>query len=68
MSYKLQITKNALEDEMEAYHYYENIRVGLGDKFLESLENRYAALSQHPDYYSYSDENNNRWISVPDHL
>lgn len=57
MKYKLIITKQALQDEMEAYHYYENIRAGLGDRFLESLENRYAALSEHPDYYSYSDSN-----------
>ncbi len=57
MKYKLIITQNALQDEMEAYHYYEDIRPGLGDKFLESLENRYNALSEHPDYYSYSDSN-----------
>jgi len=30
----------------------------LGEKFLESLENRYAALSDHPEYYSYSDQSN----------
>ena len=54
MKYKLIIAKKALFD---AYHYYEDIRVGLGDRFIESLENRYAALSEHPNYYSYSDKN-----------
>ena len=57
MKYNLLITKQAMLDEMEAYHYYEDIRPGLGDRFIESVENRYAALSQHPDYYSYSDGN-----------
>ena len=50
MKYNLLITKQAMLDEMEAYHYYEDIRPGLGDRFIESVENRYAALSQHPDY------------------
>ena len=57
MKYKLIITKKALLDASDAYYYYEGIRHGLGDRFIESLENRYAALSEHPDYYSYSDKN-----------
>ena len=57
MKYNLVITKRAMIDEMETYHYYEDIRPGLGDRFIESVENRYAALLEHPDYYSYSDSN-----------
>jgi len=30
MKHKLIVTKRALLDEIEAYHYYENIRDGLG--------------------------------------
>ena len=57
MKYRLNITKAALQDEMEAYHYYENISPGLGDRFLENLEKKFTVLSEHPDYYSYSDAN-----------
>ena len=52
MKYRLVITKKALFDASDAYNYYEGIRPRLGDRFIESLENRYAALSEHPDYYS----------------
>ncbi len=58
MKYRLILTEKAMLDEMTAFQYYEGIRHGLGEKFLESLENRYAALSEHPGYYSYSDNNN----------
>lgn len=57
MKYNLIITRQALLEEMDAYHYYENIREGLGEKFLISLENIFASLPEHPDNYSYSDRN-----------
>jgi len=57
MTYKLIITNAALQDEQEAYDYYEGIQVGLGERFLEKVEKRYADLSKHPEFYSYSDEN-----------
>ena len=38
----------------------EDIRIGLGERFIAvPFENRYAALSEHPDYWSsYSDAKN----------
>jgi plasmid stabilization system protein ParE len=56
MKFQLIITSHALQDTKDAYYYYEQIRAGLGEQFLENLERRYGALSENPELYSYSDD------------
>ena len=51
--YTVLIKNEAVEDTIEAYNYYEQKRVGLGEQFLEALKLRYTDLSLHPHHYSY---------------
>lgn len=55
MKFQLIITSPALQDTKDAYCYYEQIRAGLGEQFLENLERRYSSLSENPALYSYTD-------------
>ncbi len=58
MAYKLVTLKVAAEDISEAYHYYENAKIGLGDRFMSELLNRFSEISAHPQYYGYIDSQN----------
>jgi len=55
MIYKIILSEEARHDEIESYHYYELQRTGLGEGFLEALENCYSALSKHPEFFSFTD-------------
>lgn len=55
MSYTLEIMDEARKQAEDAYNYYEDKRIGLGEEFLEELNKKYIALSKHPEYYSYID-------------
>ena len=48
MKYKIIVTYAAREETLDALNYYEDIRVGLGDDFIEDLEERYVAISENP--------------------
>ena len=56
MAYQLIILKAAAEDTSDAYNYYEEIQVGLGDRFLAELLLRFNEISKHPHYYGFIDE------------
>jgi len=58
MAFRLVVTDEAYGEALDAYLYYEEIRTGLGTRFLESLQKRYNQLSQNPQFYSlvYSDK------------
>ncbi|HYD22332.1 MAG TPA: type II toxin-antitoxin system RelE/ParE family toxin [Flavipsychrobacter sp.] len=56
MSCNLIIKEEARQDMLQAYLYYEQERNGLGDLFLTMLEDRFTAISQHPEFYSFIDE------------
>ena len=56
MKYKIIVTYAAREETLDALNYYEDIRVGLGDDFIEDLEERYVAISENPYAYSYTDD------------
>ena len=58
MRYRVIITHQALQETQEAFEYYEEIRGGLGELFLQSVEDRYAALSKDPQLYSFCDSRN----------
>lgn len=56
MTYKLLLTEEALHDVEEAYNYYEDIRHGLGEDFLNILTQHYNTLIQNPFLYSFTDK------------
>ena len=56
MIYRLIILKAVADDALEAYNYYEEIRQGLGDRFLSEVLERYKDISKHPQYYGFIDE------------
>ena len=56
MTYNILIKEYALEDTREAYEYYENVRPGLGERFLEQLENCYQAISLYSTYFGFIDD------------
>jgi toxin ParE1/3/4 len=53
--YKVILSKEALADEAAGYDYYESQHAGLGEAFLDALENCYLQLSEHPQLYSFID-------------
>ena len=48
MGFQVLIKQEAHEDALAAYNYYEEKQAGLGERFLESLLNRYRQLSENP--------------------
>lgn len=55
MPYALNIKEEARLDLLEAYQYYEQEQIGLGDRFLIEIHNRLTDISQYPENYSYID-------------
>jgi len=55
MRYKIIVTLAARENTLSAFIYYQNVRQGLGDDFLEDLEERYLAICENPYAFSYTD-------------
>ena len=55
MTYGLILKEGARLDMLDAYHYYEQKQSGLGERFLLELQERFRAISEHPEYYSYID-------------
>lgn len=55
MVFNLVVTEEAHKDILQAYNYYNQQLAGLGDRFLDKLEERFAAISTHPEYYSFID-------------
>ncbi len=53
MLYNLIIKEEAHYDTIEAYLYYEERRDGLGEKFLNALNQRYEEIVQNPQFYSF---------------
>lgn len=55
MTYRVVLTSNAKNQIAKSYDYYEEMRLGLGEEFLQELEKRYDDLTNHPEYYSFID-------------
>ena len=55
MRYKIEIRPLASIEIIEAYDWYESIKIGLGLDFLNELEVFYETLHRNPDTYSYFD-------------
>lgn len=61
MLFNLIIKEEAHQETIEAYNYYEEQLIGLGERFLNLLQKRYTDLSNHPAHYGFinNDENLN---------
>ena len=55
MKYSIIISAIALQEEAEAFLYYESEAEGLGENFLQDIEMALERISEHPTHYSYSD-------------
>ncbi len=55
--YKVIITPLAHLDEENAYVWYEEKLIGLGDDFLTALENANRKISENPTHFSFIDSN-----------
>ncbi|NCU06272.1 MAG: type II toxin-antitoxin system RelE/ParE family toxin, partial [Chitinophagaceae bacterium] len=53
MLFHVIVTRHAHHDALEAYRYYEEKQQGLGERFLNNLEDCFSALSTHPEHYGY---------------
>ena len=53
MTYTLVIKEEAFPDALEAYLYYEDKQVGLGERFLIELNVRYQQIEKNPQHYGF---------------
>ncbi|RVT78558.1 type II toxin-antitoxin system RelE/ParE family toxin [Flavobacterium sufflavum] len=51
MKYTLEIKEEAVLDIKEAYLYYEERKIGLGNRFLDTLEIYLERVQQYPEHY-----------------
>lgn len=51
MKYELEIKQEAVFDIKEAYLYYEEQRIGLGNRFLKTLESYLQRVQKYPEHY-----------------
>lgn len=51
MSYSYHLSREAEEDILEGYIWYERKKSGLGEEFLESLDNARYSILQNPAAY-----------------
>lgn len=51
MEYQLEIKEEAALDIKQAYFYYEEKKLGLGERFLDTLENYLQRVKQYPEHY-----------------
>jgi plasmid stabilization system protein ParE len=56
MPFTVIVKQEAHQDTIDAYNYYEEKLTGLGERFLDALQQRYKELSANPTFYSYIDE------------
>lgn len=62
--YQLEIKDLALKTIQEAYDWYEEQRIELGESFLGELSAVFEKLSQQPEYYSFVSQSY-RQVKVP---
>ena len=51
MRFELEIKEEAFFDIREAFLYYEEQKVGLGNRFLDTLENYIERVQKYPEHY-----------------
>ena len=52
MAYNLIIKEEADADALEAFLYYQDRQNGLGERFLQSIQDIYTKLETNPQFYS----------------
>ena len=57
MRYQLKVSLTAYRETDDAFFYYETQSTGLGERFLKSVEEAYSKLVEHPQFYSFINEN-----------
>ena len=57
MAYRYRIHELAHEEYINAYEWYEIKQMGLGDRFMKSVELRLVQISEHPEYFSKTHSN-----------
>lgn len=57
MAYRYRIHELAHEEYINAYEWYEIKQIGLGDRFMKSVEMRLTQISEHPEYFSKKQSN-----------
>jgi hypothetical protein len=48
---ELSILAGARDDLDEAYHWYESKEIGLGDRFLNCVQDGFSLIRQHPEIF-----------------
>ncbi|MDO6761096.1 type II toxin-antitoxin system RelE/ParE family toxin [Tamlana sp. 2_MG-2023] len=51
MKYDLEVKDEANSETIEAYLYYEEKRIGLGEAFLEHLETYFDRITANPEHF-----------------
>lgn len=51
MAYVLRLHEKAYEEYIAAYEWYEMCRQGLGDRFMNCVEERLQQISENPEYF-----------------
>jgi hypothetical protein len=51
MKYTLEIKEEAIADMQKAYDYYEECKTGLGERFLNTLEDYIERVRKNPQHY-----------------
>ncbi|MGL5113549.1 MAG: hypothetical protein ACRC6O_13030 [Flavobacterium sp.] len=49
--YQLEIKEEVALDIKQAYEYYDEKKVGLGERFLDTLELYFQRIKQYPEHY-----------------
>src|SRR5215469_10828746 len=57
MAYKLEISEKAGHDYKDAYLWYEEQRQGLGERFIDNVEDCLQTIILHPEYYAIKKDN-----------
>jgi plasmid stabilization system protein ParE len=51
MKYELRFDERAIEEAQEAYEYYENQQVGLGDRFKNEIDKCISYIRKNPNQF-----------------
>lgn len=55
MAFPIVFARGVFEDEQEIFRYYECERSGLGEEFLEDLEEMFDRLKNNPEIFGFAD-------------
>lgn len=56
MTYNISVQPKASKEALRAYKYYEEISIGLGERFLKELNMVFTSLSLYPINFSFIDD------------